>query len=183
MNENEHRRLALYLRHKVEIHKALNAITEEEYQDNLYRAMMWHGPFNWSGGDKEVCEMHSFDYLFPDAREKEGLSRGRFYFYFKDTDCTDWVNVADKFMNCTNYDKYLAVWEKHAPKSIRSEIYFLGSLVKMTTSGMKYEKDFIEANNLIKSTGVDDFKHGVDAWTTDGEPVQIKSPATARGMR
>ena len=179
---SQRQRIALHWRTQVGVTKILDGISDLEFVERMERAMLWHGPFNWPGGDSEVCAMYGFDYLFPDAREMEGLKRSRYYFDFDSIDCTDWVKVAKAFLECPNYEPYFEVWKKHAPEELRDEVFFMGSLVKMTVKGKRFERKLIETKKLIKSDFEEDYFLGVDAYLPDGTPIQIKTPATMRGL-
>lgn len=187
MNTNEKLRFKLYLKEKIKVFIYLDGMTSEDYQNRMRRAMLWHDPQNWKQKDwketsRSIKDRENFEYLFNEARDREGMGPTRFYFYFKDVDCTDWVKVAWEFKNCPNYEKYLEVWEKHAPIDIKHELFFLGSLTKMTVKGMKHEQNEIKRLGLTPASGTDDYFRGIDAWTPNGEPVQIKSPATQKGI-
>ena len=157
-------------------------VSVAEFKQLLEMARQYHNPLNYDGGE-EIAEKLGVNYLFDKAREKEGLGIYRFYFKFTEVDCTDFEEVARAFFNCENYGPYLKAWQKHAPEAIKSELFFLLSLITMTVKGFKREEEIIEKSSLIKSSFEEDYYQGIDAWTADGEPVQIKSAATERGMK
>lgn len=152
-------------------------ITKKEFSARLERARLWHNPRNLKDNGQDLKVRYGWGIMFDDARVIEGLTPGRFYFYFKDVDCTDFATVAREFYNCKNYAPYLEVWRKHAPEEFNSELYFLLSLVTMTVKGMKHEKKVIEKNGYTPASGEEDLK-GVDAYDGNGNPIQIKSPRT-----
>lgn len=156
-------------------------LTKVQWKDRINRAQLWHNPYNFDDGE-ELMNKYGWEYMFNHARVKEGLPASRFYFYFKNIDCTDWVEVAYAFYTCPNYVPYLKVWQKHAPDGMDSELYFLISLTAMTVRGMTHEKEVIESNGYTPASGADDYCNGIDAWDSNGQPVQIKSPGTLRAM-
>lgn len=159
-----------------------DGITKHQFRKNLELAKLWHNPMNWTDNGRGLAEKHGWEYMFGEARAMEGLGKSRYYFPFKDVDFFDFEVVMNEFLSCKNYKPYLRVWQKHAPKEFCNEIYFLISLTEITVKGMVYEAREIERRGLIPSTFEEDYGQGIDAYTQDGIPVQIKSPATQQGM-
>lgn len=147
-------------------------------------AQLWHNPLNFDDGSP-LKRKYEWDYLFTEALKKERLGN-RYYFRFHDYDMTNADEVMFAFQDCPNWKKYVRVWKKYAPAGLRSEAIFLLAVTSMTVKGFKHEEEVAEAHRkaghtVIKSTPEEDLA-GVDFWS-DGQPIQVKSPATAAAIK
>jgi hypothetical protein len=118
--------------------------------------------------------------MFDDALKKEGLGH-RDYFDFHSIDMTDVNLVFESFLECKNWNRYVRVWKKYSPQEFNNKWIYLLAIVSMSVKGFIHEgneeQKYRDAGHDVrKSTPAED-RRGIDLWV-DGEPKQIKSPAT-----
>lgn len=159
--------------------------TQKEYESRIRLAQLWHNPLNFDDGE-EIKIRYGWSSLFTEERVRHGLGKRRFYFNFRDYDMTDTETVFQAFFHCENFPAYSRLWNRTAPREIRSKALYLLAITEMSVKGFKHEEKVLKeisdsGRSVIRSTAEEDYR-GVDAWV-DGKPIQIKSPATARRMK
>lgn len=159
-------------------------IDEDRLNLLIKNAQLWHNPLNFDKGQKLKAKL-GVEYMFDEALKRERMGNRR-YFPFHDHDMTDPDNVMFLFRSCPNWKRYNQVWAKYAPRGLRSEVIYLLAVTEMSVRGFKHEKAKIAelreaGHDVIESSYQQDLA-GIDIFV-DGEPMQIKSPATAKAMR
>ena len=158
-------------------------LDEKEFKDLIFTASLYHEPMNWSGKEKrqELLKRINHHETFADVLNKAGV-KSRFYFPFKEADLSTFTRTAYAFYTCKNFKKYSDLWRKNAPVEYSKRIIFLYMLATITYKGMSYESRIIKEKGYTPSSAYEDYNLGIDAWDDKGNPIQIKSPATQRGL-
>lgn len=159
-------------------------INDDQLNELIKYAQLWHNPLNYDNGDALWVEYEFMGLMFNEALEKEGMGH-RYYFDFRKHDMTDPNTVMFLFLRNKNFRKYIPVWKKHAPVKISSSWIYLLAVTEMSVKGFKHEAEVVEklkedGHEVRYGTAAEDLK-GVDIYV-NGRPKQIKSPATARKM-
>lgn len=159
-----------------------SGMSSDELNRLINLARLWHNPLNVDNG-KPLKEKYGWGYMFTDVLRSYGINK-RYYFNFHgDIDMTDVDAVYVAYRDSKAFKRYTHIWREWAPIEFNSNRIFLLALVSMSVKGFKHEEAEAqryrdEGCDVRKSTHAEDLK-GIDLWV-DGEPVQIKSPATQR---